>query len=83
MKKMLFSAFVLSLSLLMACNNDATENATTEDTVGKVKQETPAAEATALKDHVCSDKCEDGNHFYAHGERGHICSEECMKEHKL
>ena len=35
-----------------------------------------------LKDHVCTDACKDGNHVYAHGEKGHACSAECMKMHE-
>jgi predicted ester cyclase len=30
-------------------------------------------------EHVCTDKCKDGNHVYAHGEKGHVCTEECHK----
>lgn len=83
MKKLLFSVCIVSFSFLIACNNDPVGEPPTEDTTGKTKQEVPAAEAVALKDHVCTDKCEDGNHFYAHGEKGHICTDECMKEHKM
>lgn len=31
----------------------------------------------ALKDHVCTDACKNGNHVYAHGEKGHTCTEAC------
>ncbi|MCB9169854.1 MAG: hypothetical protein H6594_05805 [Flavobacteriales bacterium] len=35
-----------------------------------------------LKEHVCTDACKQaGHHVYAHGEKGHVCSEECMKMH--
>jgi hypothetical protein len=43
----------------------------------------PATDSTsntntiALKDHVCTDACKNGNHVYAHGEKGHTCTEAC------
>lgn len=83
MKKLFFSICVLSISFLTACNNDPVKEPPSEDSTGRAKQEVPAAAAAELKDHVCSDKCEDGNHFYAHGEIGHICTDECMKENKM
>lgn len=32
-----------------------------------------------MKDHVCTSACKDGKHAYAHGEKGHVCSEDCKK----
>ena len=35
-----------------------------------------------MKDHVCTQECHDaGHHVYAHGEKGHVCSDECKKMH--
>ena len=39
----------------------------------------PGGEMAMEKEHVCSDKCKDGNHFLAHGEKGHVCAAECEK----
>ena len=41
----------------------------------------PATEHTATADHVCTAACMDGKHAYAHGEKGHACSSDCMKMH--
>lgn len=82
MKKILLSLFTVSVVAFAACNNDteAKDDAKSEKKEG-TEQTQPAM--AAEKDHVCTDKCQDGNHFYAHGEKGHVCSEECMKEHKM
>lgn len=32
-----------------------------------------------MKDHLCTSTCKDGKHLYAHGEKGHVCGEECKK----
>jgi hypothetical protein len=32
-----------------------------------------------MKDHVCTSACKDGQHMYAHGEKGHVCGPECKK----
>lgn len=32
-----------------------------------------------MKDHVCTKACMNGNHMYAHGEKGHSCTNECKK----
>jgi len=34
----------------------------------------------ALKDHVCTDACKNGNHVYAHGEKGHTCTDACKNQ---
>lgn len=34
------------------------------------------------KDHVCSASCNNGQHMLAHGEKGHTCSDACMKTEK-
>ena len=31
------------------------------------------------KDHVCTSACSNGQHMYAHGEKGHVCTDECKK----
>lgn len=35
-----------------------------------------------MKEHVCTSACKDGKHVYAHGEKGHECTDACMKEKK-
>lgn len=37
----------------------------------------PKTEQTQLKDHVCTAACQNGNHVYAHGEKGHVCTDAC------
>ena len=48
------------------------------------KQESKTGSATSetadLKDHVCTDACKEGNHVYAHGEKGHTCTDACKTE---
>lgn len=38
-----------------------------------------------LKKHHCTTACTNGKHMYAHGEKGHVCTEECkkMEEQKM
>ncbi|MVT12155.1 hypothetical protein [Chitinophaga tropicalis] len=47
------------------------------------KKEQPKAKTEKkmkLKDHVCTQTCHDsGKHVYAHGEKGHTCTDACKK----
>lgn len=45
------------------------------------KEAKPAMEQAPLKDHMCTAACKDGQHMYAHGEKGHACTADCMKMH--
>lgn len=45
------------------------------------KAEAKPAKAEMMKEHACTAACKDGKHMYAHGEKGHACSEECKKMH--
>ncbi len=38
-----------------------------------------AAPDTELKEHYCTESCKNGQHVFAHGEKRHHCSEECLK----
>jgi hypothetical protein len=42
----------------------------------KKKQKT---EQMQMKDHVCTNACKNGQHVYAHGEKGHVCTDACKK----
>jgi uncharacterized Rossmann fold enzyme len=33
-----------------------------------------------LKDHVSTKACTPGHHVYAHGEKGHVCTDACKKK---
>ena len=37
----------------------------------------------AMKDHKCTAACKDGKHVYAHGEKGHVCTDACKKMEKM
>lgn len=50
-------------------------NAQTKDS----KKDEKKSEQAQMKEHKCSDACRDGKHFYAHGEKGHTCGEDCKK----
>lgn len=66
MKKLIFTlAIIIGIS---------TANAQT--TPGKEKS---GKSAMALKEHVCSAACVNGNHVYLHGEKGHTCTASCKK----
>ena len=43
------------------------------------KEEMKQDKKMEMKDHVCSTSCKDGQHMYAHGEKGHTCGDECKK----
>jgi hypothetical protein len=53
--------------------------ANAQTTKKESKKQKAKTEQMAMKDHVCTDKCKDGKHVYAHGEKGHVCGEECKK----
>ena len=36
----------------------------------------------AMKEHKCTKACKDGKHVYAHGEKGHVCTDACKKMEK-
>lgn len=83
--KKLFSllAFAAIISLA-ACDNKKDEK--TNESKPAATEAKPAdnsaakhAEPMAEKEHVCADKCKEGNHLYAHGEKGHACTAECGK----
>lgn len=61
------------LAIVILIGITATVNAQT--TIKKEVKETPKME---LKDHACTTACEDGQHLYAHGEKGHVCTAGCM-----
>lgn len=47
------------------------------------KKEAPRKDKKEMttKKHVCTDEChKSGKHVYAHGEKGHTCTEACMKK---
>ncbi|QQS71224.1 MAG: hypothetical protein IPP95_08405 [Flavobacteriales bacterium] len=67
---------LLMISITALCLGNATAQNTS------TTEMKPAMEQALLKDHVCTDACKDGNHVYAHGEKGHACSAECMKMHE-
>lgn len=86
--KQFFLAFVIAGSLV-ACQSSSANPAHGEaghkcDKECMAKQEPKTGAATSetaeLKDHVCTDACKDGNHVYAHGEKGHVCTDACKKQ---
>lgn len=34
------------------------------------------------KEHVCTSSCTEGNHVYMHGEKSHVCGDECKQMKK-
>ena len=69
MKKLLLTATVLAM--FSALNAQTGEMKTT-------KKETMKKETQ--KEHVCTAACIDGKHMYAHGEKGHVCTEARKKK---
>lgn len=43
------------------------------------KKEKKGETKMEMKDHSCTKACMNGNHMYAHGEKGHSCTSECKK----
>jgi hypothetical protein len=60
--------------ILLACIS-VTVNAQTAK--AETKKQPAKTEQMQLKDHVCTTACSNGNHVYAHGEKGHVCTKEC------
>ena len=46
------------------------------------KKEKTEMKQAKLKDHVCTAACKEGKHVYAHGEKGHVCGDDCKKAMK-
>jgi len=44
------------------------------------KKGNPKTEQVQLKDHTCTAACQNGNHVYAHGEKGHVCNAACQNQ---
>lgn len=44
-----------------------------------LENDTTTAPDTELKEHQCTEACKNGQHVFAHGEKGHQCSDECLK----
>ena len=84
MKKVYLLLFAIGMFTFVACNQGTQEgeetSTETEEAVEEVVEEVvePAAkEPEMLAEHVCDDNCtEEGCHFL-HGEKGHVCSDEC------
>lgn len=66
---------LLMIPITALCLGTATAQNTSKETK-------PAMEQAPLKDHVCTSACAGGKHMYAHGEKGHECSADCMKMHE-
>lgn len=37
------------------------------------------ATKTELREHECREACKNGHHVFAHGEKEHVCTDECLK----
>ncbi|MBI5857577.1 MAG: hypothetical protein HZB42_07985 [Sphingobacteriales bacterium] len=87
MKQFLF-AFLVAGSLVACQSSSANPPHGQEghkcDKECMASQESKTGAATSetadLKDHVCTDACKDGNHVYAHGEKGHTCTDACKNQ---
>ena len=77
MKKILSLLALAAFISLAACNNKKDDKA--EENKTAAPADNKGMEMAAEKDHVCTDKCKDGTHVYAHGEKGHVCTAECHK----
>ena len=67
MKNVTFTTVLLILFLL---GNAATDG-TNKQAKGKKGKK---------KEHVCTSSCTQSAHAYAHGEKGHTCTQECHKK---
>lgn len=82
MKKLIGSLSLFGLLALIACNQNS------ESSTKMSKKETPVAvEATPVVQeteyaaHVCSEKCTPAGCYHAHGEKEHICDDNCHYGH--
>lgn len=76
MKKILTVMAAAALFLSVACNNEKKDDKAKTNEPAKTDM-TGKEDPAKLADHVCTDKCKDGNHVYAHGEKGHVCTAKC------
>ncbi len=76
MKKVMFTAAVAAMFLL----GSAQITSGGEKMDGKKGTKKEMKKKVKGKEHVCTAACKDGQHAYAHGEKGHVCTEECHKK---
>ncbi len=82
MKKLLSSLVLVAALSFVACNNEKkADTAETKDGTEQMDAPTAPAAMMAAVAHVCTDKCTEGNHMYAHNEVGHTCTEACGAAH--
>ncbi|NDP20139.1 MAG: hypothetical protein GZ091_03540 [Paludibacter sp.] len=67
MKKLIF-ALVIFLGSSVAVSAQTT-----------TKKDKEAPQKTEMTKHVCTDACTNGNHVYAHDEKGQVCTDACKK----
>jgi len=71
MKKLMLIVAVAAIGF--AANAQSTQADQKSDKKSKKNSE------MKMKEHVCTAGCKDGKHMYAHGEKGHVCTDECKK----
>lgn len=84
MKKLLGTLSLFAVLAIYACNQNSNSTAPAEvpTPTKEVPAATEAVEATPTEkvkyvEHVCSDKCTAEGCYHAHGEKGHVCDENC------
>ena len=68
--KQVFVAIALIIGLSASINAQETKKEKKEKKEKKME----------MKAHVCTAACANGKHMYAHGEKGHTCTEDCKKK---
>ena len=83
MKKILSILAIIAITIIIEnpLTSFANDNKTKQDHVCgtncKATSTTDQTSTTDLKDHVCTSACKDGKCVYAHGEKGHVCTDTC------
>ena len=53
-----------------------------EQKMSEQKMDSKMTDHKMMKDHVFNAQCTSEKHLYMHGEKGHVCTSECMKMEK-
>ena len=82
MKKLIGTLSLFAVLAICACNqNSETSTPPPEAPAAVEAPVTPPEPETHYVEHVCSDKCASEGCYHAHGEKGHICDDNCHAGH--
>ena len=71
---------ILAIAIMLGLTLQVSAQGPTKKEGKEKKEMKDKNEKKEMKEHVCAAACANGNHVYAHGEKGHVCSDACKHE---